>query len=71
MDWDGVLAADLVQVDQTESLADSLYSFMAANELPQDSQLLGDLGRVTKLFNVMRAVMKVRLVVHSTSSMVW
>lgn len=59
MDWEGVLAADLAQVDESDSLAEALYSFLLTHELAEQPELARDAGRVARVVEVTRAVMKV------------
>ena len=65
MDWNGVMAANLAQIEENEEVAEALYAFLLANEVAEDSEVARDAGKVAKVLAVMRAVMKVRFCQHT------
>jgi len=59
MDWEGLAAVDISQIERNESLLDSLYQFLETNELSTADAARAEPGQLARILAVTQAVMKV------------
>ena len=61
MNWAGVLALDVAEVEDSDSRVDALYQFLVGSQPPNpgECQWMADPASVGKMFAVVRTVLKV------------
>ena len=59
MDWEGLAAVEVSQIERNESLLDSLYRFLETNELSTADAARAEPGQLARILAVTQTVLKV------------
>ena len=62
MDWEGLSAVDVFQLERNEALLDSLYEFLEKNQLTAAEAARAEAGRLAKILSVTQCIMKVEII---------
>lgn len=62
MDWDKLAAVDVLQLERSEALLDSVYTFLEENELGSAEVARAEPGQLAKMLSVIQSVLKVKKV---------
>ena len=62
MNWEGLDAVDVFQLERNEALLDSLYEFLEKNQLTAAEAARAEAGRLAKILSVTQCIMKVEII---------